>query len=132
MTNIVNTTSLPGETARQFEGYRYGDVHVSFFVSATPPGCGPSLHTHPYAEVFIVQEGHLTFILGDETLEAMAGQIVLVPAGVRHKFTNTSSAVGYHIDIHTSSQVAVADSDRYLGRRRNEQEIIHVRLGRSR
>jgi quercetin dioxygenase-like cupin family protein len=105
MINIVNTASLPGETARQFEGYRYGDVQVSFFVSGTPPGRGPSLHTHPYAEVFIVQEGHLTFILGDETIEAMAGQIVIAPAGVPHKFTNTSTAVGYHIDIHTSGQM---------------------------
>ena len=34
----VNATDLPGSTSRQFEGYRYGDVNVSFFVSATPPG----------------------------------------------------------------------------------------------
>jgi mannose-6-phosphate isomerase-like protein (cupin superfamily) len=105
MAHIVNTTSLPGETARQFEGYHYGDVPVSFFVSATPPGRGPSLHTHPYAEVFIVQEGGLTFVVGDATIEATAGQIVIVPSSVPHKFTNTSSAVAYHIDIHTSSQM---------------------------
>ena len=105
MAHILSTASLPGETARQFEGYHYGDVHVSFFVSATPPGRGPSLHTHPYAEVFIVQQGSLTFIVGDETIEATAGQIVIVPTGVPHKFTNTSSAVAYHIDIHTNGQM---------------------------
>jgi mannose-6-phosphate isomerase-like protein (cupin superfamily) len=105
MAHIVNTTSLPGETARQFEGYHYGDVQVSFFVSATPSGRGPSLHTHPYIEVFIIQEGSLTFVVGDETIEATAGQIVIVPTGVPHKFTNTSSSAAYHIDIHTSGQM---------------------------
>jgi mannose-6-phosphate isomerase-like protein (cupin superfamily) len=105
MQQVVNTNDLPGQTARQFEGYHYGDVPVSFFLSATPPGRGPSLHTHPYAEVFVVQEGRLTFIVADETIEATAGQIVIVPAGVPHKFTNTSSEVVYHTDIHTSGQM---------------------------
>jgi quercetin dioxygenase-like cupin family protein len=105
MTHIVNTTDLPGSTSHQFEGYHYGDVNVSFFVSATPPGRGPSLHTHPYAEVFVIQAGSLTFIVGAETIEATAGQIIIVPADVPHKFTNTSSAVVHHIDIHTSDQM---------------------------
>jgi mannose-6-phosphate isomerase-like protein (cupin superfamily) len=105
MATVVDTTDLPGETARQFEGYRYGDVNVSFFVSATPPGRGPSLHTHPYAEVFVVQAGSLTFVVGDQTIEATAEQIVIVPAGVPHKFTNTGSAVARHLDIHTSSRM---------------------------
>jgi len=105
MAPVVNATDLPGETARQFEGYHYGDVPVSFFLSATPPGRGPSLHTHPYAEVFVVQAGSLTFIVGDETIEAAAGQIIIVPTGVAHKFTNTSSAIAHHVDIHTSGQM---------------------------
>ena len=103
--HIVNTTDLPGSTARQFEGYAYGDVNVSFFMSATPPGRGPSLHTHPYAEVFVVQAGSLTFVVGEQTIDATAGQIVIVPAGVPHKFTNTSMAVAQHIDIHTSAKM---------------------------
>ena len=105
MVSVVNTTSLSGETAHQFEGYHYGDINVSFFVSATPPGRGPSLHTHPYAEVFVLQVGSLSFVVGDQTIEAAAGQIVIVPAGVPHKFRNTSAAVVHHLDIHTSSQM---------------------------
>ena len=103
MTRVVNMTDLPGgETSRQFEGYYYGDVPVSFFVSGTPPGRGPRLHKHPYTEVFVVQAGRLTFTVGDATIEASAGQIVIVPADVPHKFTNTSSEAARHIDIHTS------------------------------
>jgi len=105
MAQLIDTTSLPGQTARQFEGYHYGDVDVSFFVSATPPGRGPSLHTHPYAEVFFVQEGDLTFVVGDEIVEATAGQIVIVPAGIPHKFTNRGSAVARHVDIHARRQM---------------------------
>lgn len=105
MVSVVNTADLPGETAHQFEGYHYGDVNVSFFVSATQPGRGPSLHTHPYAEVFVVQVGSLTFVVGDQMIEAAAGQIVIVPAGIPHKFSNTSAAVVHHLDIHTSGQM---------------------------
>jgi mannose-6-phosphate isomerase-like protein (cupin superfamily) len=105
MLPLVNTADLPGSTSRQFEGYRYGDVNVSFFVSATPPGRGPALHTHPYAEVFVVQAGNLTFVVGDQTIEATAGQIVIAPAGAAHKFTNTGTVVAHHFDIHTSSKM---------------------------
>jgi mannose-6-phosphate isomerase-like protein (cupin superfamily) len=105
MATIVNTSDLPGSSSRQFEGYHYGDVRVSFFVSATPSGRGPKLHAHPYAEVFVVQGGSLTFVVGDETIEAAAGQIVIVPAGVAHKFTNTGSASAQHLDIHISTKM---------------------------
>jgi mannose-6-phosphate isomerase-like protein (cupin superfamily) len=99
---ILNASDLPGETSRRFEGYLHGDVHVSFFVSATPPGRGPSLHKHPYEEVFVVQAGTLTFVVGEATVEAGAGQIVIVPPDTPHKFTNTGTAVAHHLDIHTS------------------------------
>ena len=105
MADVLDIADLPGETSHQFEGYRYSDVHVSFFVSATPLGGGPKLHKHPYAEVFVVQAGNLTFIAGDETIEASSGQIIIVPAGVQHKFTNTGSVIAHHVDIHTSGKM---------------------------
>ncbi len=98
MARIVNAADLPG---KQFEGDLYGEVPVAFFVSATTPGRGPKLHTHPYAEVFILHAGRLTFVVGEETVEAAAGQIVIVPPGVPHKFTNTGTEVAHHVDIHT-------------------------------
>jgi mannose-6-phosphate isomerase-like protein (cupin superfamily) len=54
-----------------------------------PPGRGPKLHEHPYEEVFIVQEGTVTFTAGDDLVEAKGGQVVVVPAGVPHKFVNS-------------------------------------------
>lgn len=106
MATIVNTNDLPtNETSRQFEGYLYGDTNVSFFLNNTPPGKGPSLHTHPYEEVFIVQEGRLTFTVGDSTIEAVGGQIVVVPPETPHKFVNASSEFARHVDVHASSQM---------------------------
>jgi quercetin dioxygenase-like cupin family protein len=106
MATVVNKNDLPGNTtSRKFEGYLHDDAHVSFFLSETPPGRGPSLHTHPYEEVFIVQAGKLTFTVGDETLVAGEGLIVIVPAGVRHKFTNSGMEIARHIDIHTSPRM---------------------------
>jgi mannose-6-phosphate isomerase-like protein (cupin superfamily) len=102
---IINKNDLPGnETSRTFEGQPH-DAKVSFFLSETPPGRGPRLHTHPYEEVFIVQAGKLTFTVDDETIEVGEGIIVVVPAGVRHKFINSGTEVARHIDLHTSQQM---------------------------
>ena len=58
---VVNKDELPHSgSAYRFEGHRHGGAHVSFFISDTAPGKGPSPHTHPYDEVFILQEGELT------------------------------------------------------------------------
>lgn len=105
MSHILSNAELPGERTKLFEGYHYGEVDVSFFLSETPPGRGPSLHTHPYAEVFVVQEGVLTFVVGDETVEVGAGQTVIAPANTPHKFTNTGAGIARHIDIHTRSRM---------------------------
>src|SRR4051812_46033461 len=105
MVPIINTDELPGKTSRQFEGFHYGDVPVSFFLSETPPGKGPALHMHPYAEVFVVHTGKLTFVVGDAVIDATAGQIVVVPVGTPHKFTNTTSDIVQHTDIHTSGKM---------------------------
>lgn len=106
MVTIVNIEELPsGVTSRQFEGYLHGDVGVSFFINNTSPGKGPSLHKHPYEEVFIVQEGKLTFTIGDSIIEASAGQIVIVPPDVPHKFVNSSSEATRHVDIHVSPRM---------------------------
>jgi quercetin dioxygenase-like cupin family protein len=105
MAHILSSAELPGNATKRFEGYLYGDVDVSFFLSETPPGQGPALHTHPYAEVFVIQEGNLTFVVGDETIEATCGHILIAPANVPHRFTNTGATVARHMNIHTRSQM---------------------------
>jgi quercetin dioxygenase-like cupin family protein len=103
---IVAWDELPHSgSAHRFEGHLHGDANVSFFLSDTPPGQGPGLHAHPYEEVFVVQEGVLTFTVGDAAVEATSGHIVVAPAGVPHKFVNSGTAHARHIDIHTSRRM---------------------------
>jgi mannose-6-phosphate isomerase-like protein (cupin superfamily) len=50
-------------------------------------------------------DGELTFTVGDDTTEATGGQILVVPAGVPHKFVGSGAGVARHIDIHTSGRM---------------------------
>ena len=106
MAHIIDRVELPhSETAYRFEGSLYGDADVSFFLSDRPPGKGPSLHTHPYDEVFVIQRGKLTFTVGDATVEVKEGQIVVAPAGTPHRFVNSGAERSRHVDIHTSGRM---------------------------
>ena len=104
MTRIINMADLAhSETAYEFEGYQH-DAGVSFIVIDAPPGSGPKLHRHPYEEVFVVQEGSATFTAGDDIIEASGGQVVVVRAGVAHKFVNSGAGRLRQIDIHASDR----------------------------
>jgi mannose-6-phosphate isomerase-like protein (cupin superfamily) len=92
-----------GDHANEVQGHNHGAA-VSIIVVDAPPGSGPKLHRHPYEEVFVVQEGTVTFTAGDETIEAKGGQLVVVPAGVPHKFANTGKGRLRQVDIHASDR----------------------------
>lgn len=108
--HLVGKDELPfGKIAHRFEGYRFGDVDASFFLVESPPGEGALLHVHPYEEIFITLEGEATFTVGDATIEAKAGQIVVAPANVPHKFTNSGTGLLRQVDIHPSSRIQQTD-----------------------
>src|SRR5215218_1813167 len=97
---VIKADELPGsETASRFEGFEH-DAGASFFLSRNPPGSGPGIHRHPYEETFIVEDGSVLFTVGDETIEATAGDIIVVPAGTPHKFVNAGSAPMRQVSIH--------------------------------
>ncbi|MFC3715837.1 cupin domain-containing protein [Luteimonas soli] len=78
-----------------------GPVTVLAYGTDTP-GVGPRLHVHPYDETFIVVQGNARFFVGDMTLDASAGEVVLGPAGVPHRFENLGPGRLQTIDIHHS------------------------------
>jgi mannose-6-phosphate isomerase-like protein (cupin superfamily) len=91
---------LPGgENASRFDGHEHG-ASVSFFISRNRAGSGPDLHRHPYEETFIVEEGKVRFTVGESTIEATAGEIIVVPAGTPHRFVNSGSTPLRQISIH--------------------------------
>jgi mannose-6-phosphate isomerase-like protein (cupin superfamily) len=108
MKYVINREDLEtrGPTAYVFEGYKYGASSVSLHLTdGIAPGGGPRLHRHPYEEVFVVYEGKATYTLGDATLEVFAGQIVVVPAGMPHKFINSGHELLLQTSIHPSSHM---------------------------
>jgi quercetin dioxygenase-like cupin family protein len=103
MAQIISTEELPfDEFAWEFQGYQYENTKVSFIIVEAQPGQGPKLHSHPYEEIFIVQAGQATFTVGGDTIEARAGQIVIAPAEVPHKFVNSGTGILRQVDIHAS------------------------------
>lgn len=73
------------------------------------PGTGPRLHVHPYDEIFVVREGRARFFVGDQVIDAAAGETVLGPAGLPHKFVNLGPGRLQTIDIHLSPRWIQAD-----------------------
>jgi mannose-6-phosphate isomerase-like protein (cupin superfamily) len=86
----------------QFAGVDQGDVGVSFFLVEAVKGRGAPLHRHKYDEILIVQEGSGCVVVGDETYDAIAGDIMVVKAGTPHGFVNLGDSVLKQLDIHVS------------------------------
>lgn len=93
----------------RFEGRDLGtNVCVLFFASERV-GAGPVLHTHPYDEVFVVRQGRARFTIGETTVEAGAGDVLLAPAGTPHRFENLGPGALETTDIHLSDRVIQTD-----------------------
>jgi mannose-6-phosphate isomerase-like protein (cupin superfamily) len=86
----------------EWQGEPAGAGIAVIFNYLAAPGGGPRLHRHPYPETFIVRSGTAVFTVGGETIEASAGQIVVVPANTAHTFTNAGPGPLETIDIHAN------------------------------
>jgi len=98
---VIDRSELAGS---ELQGRDFGGANVCLIFFDGGPGEGPKLHRHAYEEVFIILEGRARFTIGSTALEASAGQVLLVRAGVPHKFTNLSTERLRQIDIHLSPQ----------------------------
>jgi quercetin dioxygenase-like cupin family protein len=103
--SVVRTQSLPDSgSSYRFDGADHA-APVSFFLTHSEPGEGPGLHSHPYTETFIIEEGQATFTVGEETIEAKAGEIVVAPAGIPHAFVNSGPGLLRSVNIHPVPQM---------------------------
>jgi quercetin dioxygenase-like cupin family protein len=103
--SVVRIESLPDSgNSYRFDGVAH-DAPISFFLLHTKPGEGPGLHRHPYAETFIVEEGMATFTVGDDRIEARAGDIVVAPANVPHAFVNSGQDELRSVNIHPAPEM---------------------------
>jgi quercetin dioxygenase-like cupin family protein len=88
-------------TSGSLKGAAHGAT-ISLILDDSEPGGGPRLHRHPYDETWVVQEGNITFQLGDEHHTAAPGDIVIAPPGVPHKFTNDGPGHAKLVCIHAN------------------------------
>jgi quercetin dioxygenase-like cupin family protein len=100
MTLIKNSDLAGGGDT--FIGDDHGGVPISMFLVDSPPGDGPKLHRHPYAEVFVVHEGEAEFVLDDSAVNATGGDVVIAPPQAPHKFTNVGEGRLLMTAIHTA------------------------------
>jgi mannose-6-phosphate isomerase-like protein (cupin superfamily) len=98
---------------RPGEGTRYGNVEFLARTADTPrftfgiiefqAGRTLESHVHPDEDdAFYILDGELTFALGEEREEVVAGPgtFVLVPPGVRHGFRNPGSEPVRMLNLH--------------------------------
>ena len=93
--------SVQSAPFEEFEGEGHG-VSVSIILVDMPPGEEVRLHRHPYAEIFIVQEGRATYTVGSSTIDVVAPRMLIAPATVQHAFVNSGDQRLKQVDIHLS------------------------------
>lgn len=97
--------------AGYFEGRDLGTGVTVVAFSTDEIGDGPSLHVHPYDELFMLIKGNALVTIGDRRIEASAGDVVLGPAEVPHKYHNLGPGPLETIDIHLSDEWIQTDLD---------------------
>ena len=78
---------------------------VSLIIDESEPGEGPRLHRHAYDETWVIQEGNITFQLGESSFTANPGDIAIIPPGVPHEFTNSGPGRSRIVCIHASPTI---------------------------
>jgi len=104
-----------GGSLLYLEGARYGLV-TSVFEAEIVPGSGPKPHSHAYAEFFVLHEGQGRFFVDGQSIDAVAGDVVIVPPNMEHWFVNTGPGQLRHTAVHESPVEAATFKDGSIGR----------------
>lgn len=106
MVSVVKAAHLVTGATRtaRFEGVAH-DSGISFYLVDNDPGQGPGLHRHPYTETWVVQGGTATITVGDQSVNAVVGDILTVPANTPHKFVATGTSPLRMVCIHASPRM---------------------------
>lgn len=86
------------------------EITVLFFATEEV-GAGASWHVHPYDEVFLIRAGRARFKVGSETIDVAAGDVLMAPAAVPHRFSNLGPDRFETIDLHLSPRWIQTDLD---------------------
>jgi mannose-6-phosphate isomerase-like protein (cupin superfamily) len=96
---IISRDQLPDHS---LVGADHGGAGICVIFADNEPGTGPSLHKHPYEEVFITLEGEATFTVDGREIVATPQEVVIVPPDTAHGFTNSGGGPLRMVNIHVS------------------------------
>ena len=83
----------PGVLTRMIASAAAGTRQLCVFEQWCDPGLGAPPHLHAVEEILTVLEGEADIHVGAERVRATAGHSVVVPAGVKHGFSNCGVGV---------------------------------------
>jgi quercetin dioxygenase-like cupin family protein len=98
---LIHRHELSDSTIR---GEDHG-ASISLIIDESEPGQGPRLHRHAYDETWVVQEGNISFQVGDNRLNAGPGDVAIIPPGVPHRFVNDGPGRSRIVCIHASPTI---------------------------
>jgi len=97
--HIVDVNQQPSEewragvTTRMRASAANSAKQLCMFEQWCDPGHGAPSHLHAVEEVLCVREGQADVWIDDEHVTLTAGQLVIVPAGRKHGFSNVGETV---------------------------------------
>ena len=77
--HLNQTAVRSGVTRRVFSG-----ENATLAFTTLDPGHTANPHSHPHEQIVYVLSGDLRFVVGDEEVTVTAGDMLVVPPGVRH------------------------------------------------
>jgi quercetin dioxygenase-like cupin family protein len=90
--------------SEDIEGWTIGSPVSILRVSIDVDGAGPRLHTHPYAETFVILAGRARFTLGDTERDGAAGDVLVAPPNVPHAFRVIGPETYRAVHVHASER----------------------------
>ena len=99
-----------GGELRVLTGEDYG-LATSVMYSRVVPGSGPQRHRHPHAEIFFLHDGRGRFEVECTHIDAVAGDMVIVPPEAWQTFTNSGTGMLRHTAIHQNPRAATEFED---------------------
>jgi quercetin dioxygenase-like cupin family protein len=85
-----------GVTRRVFSGSKSMMV-----MSEILPSAKPYLHDHPHEQLTYIVSGTCRLVIGDDTVDMVAGDVIMVPPGVPHSVEVTSKEPVLDLDVFT-------------------------------
>ncbi len=100
----------PGVTTRMKASAANGATQLCMFEQWCEPGLGAPTHLHAVEEVLCVREGQADVWIEDTHVALTRGQLVVVPAGRKHGFSNSGTTI-LHIESTLAAPVFEAAYD---------------------